>query len=194
MSEKKSSYTFEDLIDCAKGRLFGKLAKDIMIAARNGADPKDNARLRMAVEAARKVSMPKDTLDLLAQERGGYVEVDRSSTLDWDALRQKIAQDGMRNSNCIAIAPTATISNQRTVEETSPTYQRRQKSGELARELGMDVIAEGIETEEQARRLVELGCQMGQGFYYSKPVEVKEAQALLAVGFAPLPTTEVRVA
>jgi ribonucleoside-diphosphate reductase alpha chain len=39
------------------------------------------------------------------------VEVDRSSTLDWDALRKKIAQDGMRNSNCVAIAPTATISN-----------------------------------------------------------------------------------
>jgi len=37
--------------------------------------------------------------------------VDRSSTLDWDALRQKIAKDGMRNSNCVAIAPTATISN-----------------------------------------------------------------------------------
>ncbi|MBK9339787.1 MAG: ribonucleoside-diphosphate reductase subunit alpha [Burkholderiaceae bacterium] len=55
--------------------------------------------------------LPLDTLDLLAQERGGYVEVDRSSTLDWDALRNKIAQDGMRNSNCIAIAPTATISN-----------------------------------------------------------------------------------
>ena len=55
--------------------------------------------------------LPHDTLDLLAQERGGYVEVDRSSTLDWDALRKKIAADGMRNSNCIAIAPTATISN-----------------------------------------------------------------------------------
>ncbi len=55
--------------------------------------------------------LPLDTLDLLAQERGGYVEVDRSSTLDWEALRNKIAQDGMRNSNCIAIAPTATISN-----------------------------------------------------------------------------------
>ena len=55
--------------------------------------------------------LPHDSLDLLAQERGGYVEVDRSSTLDWDALRKKIAQDGMRNSNCIAIAPTATISN-----------------------------------------------------------------------------------
>jgi ribonucleoside-diphosphate reductase alpha chain len=55
--------------------------------------------------------LPLDTLDMLAKERGGYVEVDRSSTLDWEALRSKIAQDGMRNSNCVAIAPTATISN-----------------------------------------------------------------------------------
>jgi ribonucleoside-diphosphate reductase alpha chain len=55
--------------------------------------------------------LPLDTLELLAKERGGYVDVDRSSTMDWDALRQKIATDGMRNSNCVAIAPTATISN-----------------------------------------------------------------------------------
>ncbi|BEP93365.1 ribonucleoside-diphosphate reductase subunit alpha [Acidovorax sp. A79] len=55
--------------------------------------------------------LPFDTLDMLSDARGGYVEVDRSSTLDWDALRKKIAQDGMRNSNCVAIAPTATISN-----------------------------------------------------------------------------------
>ena len=55
--------------------------------------------------------LPMDTLDMLATARGGYVEVDRSSTLDWDALRKKIAADGMRNSNCVAIAPTATISN-----------------------------------------------------------------------------------
>ncbi|MBM3397910.1 MAG: ribonucleoside-diphosphate reductase subunit alpha, partial [Betaproteobacteria bacterium] len=55
--------------------------------------------------------LPLDTLKLLERERGGYVEVDRSSMLDWDSLRQKITQDGMRNSNCVAIAPTATISN-----------------------------------------------------------------------------------
>jgi len=55
--------------------------------------------------------LPLDTLDMLLEARGGYVEVDRSSTLDWDALRAKIAKDGMRNSNCVAIAPTATISN-----------------------------------------------------------------------------------
>ena len=55
--------------------------------------------------------LPLDTLDLLERARGGYVELDRSATLDWDALRGKIARDGMRNSNCVAIAPTATISN-----------------------------------------------------------------------------------
>ncbi len=55
--------------------------------------------------------LPLDTLDLLAKARGGYVEVDRSTTLDWNTLRNKIAKDGMRNSNCVAIAPTATISN-----------------------------------------------------------------------------------
>jgi ribonucleoside-diphosphate reductase alpha chain len=55
--------------------------------------------------------LPIDSLDLLAEQRGGFVEVDRSVTLDWAALRERIAQHGMRNSNCVAIAPTATISN-----------------------------------------------------------------------------------
>jgi ribonucleoside-diphosphate reductase alpha chain len=55
--------------------------------------------------------LPQDSLELLRQERGGHLEVDMSSTLNWDALRQRIAEHGMRNSNCVAIAPTATISN-----------------------------------------------------------------------------------
>jgi ribonucleoside-diphosphate reductase alpha chain len=55
--------------------------------------------------------MPQDSLKLLAEERGGYVEIDDSVTMDWDALRARIKKHGMRNSNCIAIAPTATISN-----------------------------------------------------------------------------------
>jgi len=55
--------------------------------------------------------LPIDSLDLLAEQRGGYVEVDRSSTLDWGLLRSRISEHGMRNSNCVAIAPTATISN-----------------------------------------------------------------------------------
>ena len=55
--------------------------------------------------------LPQDTLDILAEQRGGHLEVDRSATLDWDALRARIREHGMRNSNCVAIAPTATISN-----------------------------------------------------------------------------------
>jgi len=55
--------------------------------------------------------LPQDTLNLLREARGGYLEVDTSSTMDWEALRAHIAQHGMRNSNCVAIAPTATISN-----------------------------------------------------------------------------------
>ncbi len=55
--------------------------------------------------------LPLDTLAMLKEARAGYVEVDTSVTLDWNALRAKIVADGMRNSNCVAIAPTATISN-----------------------------------------------------------------------------------
>ncbi|MDZ7813765.1 MAG: YebC/PmpR family DNA-binding transcriptional regulator [Ideonella sp.] len=61
----------KDLAANAKGRLFGKLAKDIMIAARNGADPAANSKLRLVVEQARKVSMPKDTLDRAIKKGAG---------------------------------------------------------------------------------------------------------------------------
>jgi len=68
--------------------------------------------------------LPQDTLDLLAAERGGYVELDRSSALDWEALRGRIRRHGMRNSNCIAIAPTATIANIVGVSASiEPTFQ-----------------------------------------------------------------------
>jgi YebC/PmpR family DNA-binding regulatory protein len=61
----------KDLAANAKGRVFGKLSKDIMIAARNGADPASNARLRLVVEQARKVSMPKETLDRAIKKGAG---------------------------------------------------------------------------------------------------------------------------
>ena len=61
----------KDLAANAKGRLFGKLAKDIMIAARHGADPTANSRLRLVVEQARKVSMPKETLERAIKKGAG---------------------------------------------------------------------------------------------------------------------------
>jgi ribonucleoside-diphosphate reductase alpha chain len=68
--------------------------------------------------------LPQDTLDMLREERGGYVEVDTSASMDWSALRARIKQHGMRNSNCVAIAPTATISNIIGVSACiEPTYQ-----------------------------------------------------------------------
>src|SRR5260370_9171283 len=55
--------------------------------------------------------LPQDTLKLLREERGGYVEIDDSMSMDWGKLRARIKEHGMRNSNCIAIAPPAPISN-----------------------------------------------------------------------------------
>jgi ribonucleoside-diphosphate reductase alpha chain len=68
--------------------------------------------------------LPQDSLKLLADERGGYVEVDMSASMDWNTLRGRIKQHGMRNSNCVAIAPTATISNIIGVDACiEPTFQ-----------------------------------------------------------------------
>ena len=61
----------KDLAANARGRIFGKLSKDIMLAARSGADPASNARLRLVVEQARKVSMPKETLERAIKKGAG---------------------------------------------------------------------------------------------------------------------------
>jgi len=68
--------------------------------------------------------MPQDTLNLLREERGGYVDIDMSESMDWKALRERIKRRGMRNSNCLAIAPTATIANIIGVSASiEPTFQ-----------------------------------------------------------------------
>ncbi|MHB8666207.1 MAG: ribonucleoside-diphosphate reductase subunit alpha [Burkholderiales bacterium] len=78
--------------------------------------------------------LPQDTLALLREERGALkgegasssalVEIDMSVSMDWDALRERIKRHGMRNSNCLAIAPTATIANIIGVSASiEPTYQ-----------------------------------------------------------------------
>jgi ribonucleoside-diphosphate reductase alpha chain len=69
--------------------------------------------------------LPQDTLDLLEQERGVEVEVPRGGRMDWTPVRAKIASQGMRNSNVLAIAPTATISN---ITNTSPCIEPTYKN------------------------------------------------------------------
>lgn len=68
--------------------------------------------------------LPIDSIELLHEARGQYLEQDTSTTLDWDKLRRRVATTGMRNSNVMAIAPTATISNICGVSQSiEPTYQ-----------------------------------------------------------------------
>jgi len=68
--------------------------------------------------------LPIDSVTMVEQERGGYLQQDCSLTLDWDSLRERVKQVGMRNSNTMAIAPTATISNICGVSQSiEPTYQ-----------------------------------------------------------------------
>src|ERR1700704_3406498 len=68
--------------------------------------------------------MPQDSLNLLREERGGYVDIDMSESMNWKALRERIKRHGMRNSNCLAIAPTATIANIIGVSASiEPTFQ-----------------------------------------------------------------------
>jgi ribonucleoside-diphosphate reductase alpha chain len=94
--------------------------------------------------------LPQDTLDLLVNERGGHVEVDMSSTLDWDVLRERVKSCGMRNSNCVAIAPTATIANIVGVSASiEPTYQNLYVKSNLSGEF---TVANEYLVEDLKRR------------------------------------------
>ncbi len=79
--------------------------------------------------------LPIDTIDLLEQERGIPVTMDRSSTLDWNIVRSSVRKHGMRNSNTMAIAPTATISNITGVSQSiEPTFKNLFAKGNLSGE------------------------------------------------------------
>lgn len=96
--------------------------------------------------------LPIDSIALLEQNRGGYLELDKTQTLDWSKLRERVMKVGMRNSNVLAIAPTATISNICGVSQSiEPTYQNLFVKSNLSGEftvinpyLVADLKAEGL--------------------------------------------------
>jgi len=96
--------------------------------------------------------LPMDTLDLLERERGEVLEVDRSSALDWTPVRESVRAHGMRNSNVLAIAPTATIANICDVSQSiEPIYKnvfvKSNLSGDFIvvnRQLVQDLRAAGL--------------------------------------------------
>ena len=105
--------------------------------------------------------LPQDTIDLLEKERGIKIDVPRGGRMDWNPVRDKIARQGMRNSNVLAIAPTATISN---IMGTTPCiepnyknlYAKSNLSGDfvvLNRALVLDLKKEGLWNEEMVSQL-----------------------------------------
>ncbi|HRJ72531.1 MAG TPA: ribonucleoside-diphosphate reductase subunit alpha, partial [Terrimicrobiaceae bacterium] len=105
--------------------------------------------------------LPQDTIELLEAERGMKIDVPRGGRLDWTPVREKIKKQGMRNSNVIAIAPTATISN---ITGTTPCiepnyknlYVKSNLSGDftvLNRELVVDLKKEGLWSEQMVDHL-----------------------------------------
>lgn len=105
--------------------------------------------------------MPQDSIDLLEQERGIEINVPRAGKMDWKPLREKIAKQGMRNSNVLAIAPTATISNiMGTTPCIEPTYKnlfvKSNLSGDfivLNSSLVKDLKAENLWDQEMVDQL-----------------------------------------
>ena len=105
--------------------------------------------------------LPQDSIDLLEKDRGIEIAVPRAGKMDWKPLREKIAQQGMRNSNVLAIAPTATISNiMGTSPCIEPTYKnlfvKSNLSGDfivLNASLVKDLKAEGLWDESMAEQL-----------------------------------------
>ncbi len=95
--------------------------------------------------------LPQDTLDLLEQERGLPIDVPRGGRMDWAPVREKIRSQGMRNSNVLAIAPTATISN---IMGTTPCIEPNYKNLYVKENLGGKFT---ILSEELVRDLKKLG-------------------------------------
>ena len=105
--------------------------------------------------------LPQDTLDLLSVERGEAVEVERGGWLDWTPVREAIAAHGLRNSNCLAIAPTATISNIQGVTQSieplfSNLFVKSNLSGEFTvvnEYLHRDLVAAGLWDDDLLQEL-----------------------------------------
>ncbi|HQW29352.1 MAG TPA: ribonucleoside-diphosphate reductase subunit alpha, partial [Verrucomicrobiales bacterium] len=105
--------------------------------------------------------LPPDTIDMLEEERGESIDVPRGGRMDWNSLREKIQRQGMRNSNVLAIAPTATISNiMGSTPCIEPTFKNLFVKGNLSGDfivlntyLVRDLKALGLWGEEMAERL-----------------------------------------
>jgi ribonucleoside-diphosphate reductase alpha chain len=141
--------------------------------------------------------LPIDSLDLLSEARDGNVDLDRSTTLDWAALRERVKTTGMRNSNCMAIAPTATISNivgvSQSIEPSySQLYVKANMSGDFT------VVNAGLVHDLKTRGLWDAVMVSDLKYYDGKVSQIDrvpdDLKALYATSFEIDPQWLIRAA
>ena len=181
----------KELAANAKGRAFGKLSKDIMLAARSGADPAANARLRLLVEQARKVSMPKDTLDRAIKKGAG---------LTGEAVNyERVIYEGFAPHQVAVMVECLTDNVNRTAPQMRVLFRKGQlgTSGSVAWDfdhLGMieaEPAAQGADPEvaaiEAGAQDFEAGDEEGTTLFLTDAADLDlVARALPAHGFTVL--------
>ena len=183
----------KDLAANAKGRLFGKLAKDIMIAARHGTDPAANARLRLVIEQARKVSMPKDTLDRAIKKGAGLT----GESVNFE----HVVYEGFAPHRVPVMVECLTDNVNRAASDMRVLFRKGQlgTSGSVAWDfdhLGMieaEPATAGADPElaaiEAGAQDLEAGDEDGTTLFYTAPTELDlVSRALPAHGFTVLST------
>ncbi|MCL5801611.1 MAG: YebC/PmpR family DNA-binding transcriptional regulator [Gammaproteobacteria bacterium] len=172
----------------AKGRVFTKLAKEIMIAARAGADPDMNSKLRMVVEQAKKASMPKDTIERAIKKGAGL--------LDEGVTYEKVIYEGFAPHRVPVIVECLTDNVNRTVTNIRILFRKGQlgTSGSVAWDfdyLGMIEATPQSAGADPEAAAIEAGASdlepgdNGATTFYTEPSELDAvARALPAHGFS----------
>ncbi len=178
----------KELAANARGRIFGKLVKEIMVAARNGADPAANPRLRLVVEQARKVSMPKETLDRALKKGAG---------LTGDAVHfERVIYEGFAPHQVAVMVECLTDNVKRTAPEMRVLFRKGQlgTSGSVAWDfdhLGMVLATQAVAGADAETAAIEAGAQdlepgeeAGTTLFLTDPAELDiVSRTLPAQGF-----------
>jgi YebC/PmpR family DNA-binding regulatory protein len=181
----------KELAANAKGKLFGRLAKDIMVAARSGADPSLNSKLRLVMEQARKVSMPKETLERAVKKGAG---------LTGEAVNfEHVIYEGFAPHQVAVMVECLTDNVNRTAPEMRMLFRKGQlgTSGSVAwdfNHVGMieaQVARAGSDAEtaaiEAGAQDVEAGDEEGTMLFLTDPTDLDlVSRALPAQGFTVL--------
>jgi len=181
----------KDLAASAKGKVFGKLVKEIMVAARSGADPAANSRLRLVVEQARKVSMPKETLDRALKKGAG---------IGTEAVHyERVIYEGFAPHQVAVMVECLTDNVKRTAPEMRVLFRKGQlgSSGSVAWDfdhLGMIEAAPSAPSADAETAAIEAGAQdfepdeeEGHTLFLTEPTDLDlVSRALPAHGFTVL--------